>query len=161
MKRGELKKKLMDEIREEVARDQYDLCREILQSVFLSSPIWTGAYVGSHRITEKGKFTAPPEIREKGTWEPGSMGINEYWYPHRHMQPEAKRWEAYDEQLAKLARIFKKKSRALVRNIVILNEAPHAALVERRGTKYGDGFVYMRTAASFKGWSSKHGAIFR
>jgi hypothetical protein len=165
MRRGELKKEMMAEIHEQFAAEYYRLARLIVGKIFEISPIWTGAYVASHRVKLAGQFTAPPMSRMEmsgGVTElSGNMGTmrgHSAVGPRPHPSPEVQRSVSKNVQLEKLAKLFRTHRHQFAKRLMVINEAEDAGLVEFIGTlNMPEGKVYIRAADTFRGWRSGYG----
>ena len=159
MIRGELKRAMVNEMKEQIAAEEYKLARLLTRKVFRLSPIWTGAYVGSHRVRLAGEFTSPPLERGETTYHiiglMGSMFNTEVMTPQPHPDPEFHRERTMQEQLSKLARLYRTHRNQMFKRFEIINEAEDAQLVEFFGTLTNEGFVYTRTADTYRGWKSR------
>ena len=132
-----------DELREEidktVIRATRHLAEEGLKAVVNGSPVATGAYVGSHRVSVDGITVAPPRIPSASTFSP--MEISRKIFANAGTEKA----KAISTERLKLSGI------KLFSNITILNQAQHAATVEYIGwgqtAPYG---VYMKAESYLK-----------
>ena len=110
-------------IREEVREVTVEASRVAIKSVAMDSPVWSGAYVNSHRVQVDGKPVAPPDESNI------KLNIDGDAYPPKLPESTAikLRRGAVTRERAKLAKV---KPFSRVR---VLNRAVHAVNVE-----YGD-----------------------